>query len=268
MSCSNKQFTWYLHVALVTLCLLILNGECKIEESLYRQVQMLDGSTRNLLSDGKVIALTSVDKSGNLQECAVLKDNSTIPKQLFKEVVASNGRSNAQFQMVNLDVRKLGRKCRKYIRDLKRKAENEYSKEERNFLRRLTTDEPLPGTKWCSRQARPRYLRELGEKSNLDKCCQEFHLSQDIIPPFTFHHHYLNTLPWPIASCETNGKLKRCLLEEGSQEAKSFAEALFFLIQMPCYELKEEEICHEYEQWFNTCKTKVKQQVAVERSLD
>ncbi|GFY50858.1 hypothetical protein TNIN_135951 [Trichonephila inaurata madagascariensis] len=223
----NKQNTWYLKVPIVTICLLMLRCQCKVEESLYRQVRLLDGSTRNLLSDGKVIVLTSVDRSGNLQECSVLKDNSTIPKQLFKEVVASHGRSDVQFRMVSLDVRKLGRKCRKYTRDLKRKPEKEPSEAEREFLKRLIMDETIAGTKWCSRQAKPRYLKGLGEKYTLDKCCQEFHSSPDIIPPFTFRHHYLNALPWPIASCETSERLKRCLSEEGSPDAKSFTETLF-----------------------------------------
>ncbi|GFY50857.1 hypothetical protein TNIN_135953 [Trichonephila inaurata madagascariensis] len=320
----NKQNTWYLKVPIVTICLLMLRCQCKVEESLYRQVRLLDGSTRNLLSDGKVIVLTSVDRSGNLQECSVLKDNSTIPKQLFKEVVASHGRSDVQFRMVSLDVRKLGRKCRKYTRDLKRKPEKEHSETDREFLKRLIMDETIAGTKWCSRQAKPRYLKGLGEKSTLDKCCQEFHSSPDIIPPplhsgkrdvhrvclkdipslcpesritnedrqkrkpekepseaereflkrlimdetiagtkwcsrqakprylkglgekytldkccqefhsspdiippFTFRHHYLNALPWPIASCETSERLKRCLSEEGSPDAKSFTETLF-----------------------------------------
>ncbi|GFW04457.1 hypothetical protein TNCV_878261 [Trichonephila clavipes] len=264
----NEQYTWYLKVPIVTICLLIFRCQCKVEESLYRQVRLLDGSTKNLLSDGKVIVLTFVDRSGNLQECSVLKDNSTIPKQLFKEVVASYERNDVQFQMVSLDVRKLGRKCRKYTRDLKRKPEKKHSEAEREFLKRLITDETVAGTKWCSRQAKSRYLKGLGEKSTLDKCCQEFHSSPDIITPFTFRHHYLNALPWPIASCETNERLKRCLLEEGSPDAKSFTETLFSRIQLPCYELKEVEVCHEYEQWFDKCKVKVKQHVAVEKSLD
>ncbi|XP_035213327.1 group 3 secretory phospholipase A2-like [Stegodyphus dumicola] len=237
---------------------------CKVEESFYRQKRTSDGDTINILSDGKMTVVTFLGSSGRLEECTIIPDNATIARQLFKEAISSTKNENVKYQMLETDVRKLGRKCRKYIRDTRRKKESQRSETEANLLRRLSLDNTLPGTKWCTRQTRPKYLKDLGDRKKLDSCCRDFHTSSDVIPPFSERHHYFNVFPWPITSCESAKKFRKCLEDEGSESSLEFAKLMFDVVRLPCFKILEREICEEYETWFNECKTKKMQRVAVE----
>ncbi|XP_022251706.1 uncharacterized protein LOC111087849 [Limulus polyphemus] len=202
--------------------LLVLSISCTcsltkgvIEESFVRTSRATDGTTVQTMSDGKVIVTAIVNQKGELIDCNVLRENATAAKELFKEAVNAERNEKTEFKMVEFDVRKLGRICRKFKRDMLLKRPTELTEEDKKIRDRISLDKAVDG--------------------------------------FTHKNRFFNHLPWPVPGCDCVNVFQECLKQEGSEEAVHFSQRLLKSLAHSCVRWEVKDDCIEYSKWLDRC---------------
>lgn len=226
---------------------------CDKEEVLVRTSDNFGVSFHTIIGTNMIIS-AFFDSSFNMIDCQVQRKNTIAPKQFYKEIVWFRENSNVRYITGETDVRKLGRKCQKFIRDMRRKRTKDLvSAIDKTGKERLSLDELIEGTNWCSRKPQKQRRKTVGDNKELDKCCMSYQLCDHKVDAFTYGYGALNPFPWTIVSCDCVQAFKNCVKEEGSEKALQYERILIDNMRLPCLKLQDSDICEEYSDWMDKC---------------
>ncbi|KAM8976405.1 protein PROCA1 [Pelodytes ibericus] len=131
-------------------------------------------------------------------------------------------------------------------------------------LHRVKRGFTYPGTLWCGSGNNAQSFEDLGEYKETDTCCRTHDQCEHVIHPFSYNYGYRNLRWHTISHCECDTKFKECLREVNDTTSRVVGQAFFNVIQVPCFEFKEQDQCME-RYWYGWCKTYINEIVAVSK---
>ncbi|OQV13459.1 hypothetical protein BV898_12311 [Hypsibius exemplaris] len=254
----------------------------KVDETVVRTIAISKELTMRQYSDGidSVVAIFSADDD-ELLECHVEKANSVFTQVLFSHAVENPNREEQM--LVQMDMARLARRCKKMMRDIRRIPEGELSPTEKRTRTRLDLDVLADGTDFCARQVVadgsqqavvPSNATDQGNSSRtklegegkalkespLDRCCEAWQSCTPLVHALSSANGLFNPYFWPIRSCECNEKLRTCLAhlaKDGDtnqrKAAAAFSAAFFDEVQPKCFTVGKETKCTDYDLWHTRC---------------
>ncbi|XP_055334354.1 uncharacterized protein LOC129585630 [Paramacrobiotus metropolitanus] len=250
---------------------------------------MNDGLTLKHYSDGRDTVTVIFTPDNEILECHVDKGDPQIAQNLFHQAV-ENPLTEDQYLFQD-DVARIGRKCSKMIRDLKRMPVEERSLFQQRILSRLELDSILPSTEYCARQRVPekeeakldqeitkpsgndseirsaetepcndQSAKSTSEYADIDTCCKPWQKCEETIDALSINNHLFNPFPWPMRSCSCEETFRKCftsvlpkLKDQQAEQAKKFYDAYFNELKPKCFELSQRKVCIEYDFWHAHC---------------
>ncbi|XP_033475738.2 uncharacterized protein LOC117252739 [Epinephelus lanceolatus] len=123
----------------------------------------------------------------------------------------------------------------------------------------------FPGTLWCGHGSRARSYEQLGMFKTTDTCCREHDHCLHIILGRTTKYGLFNNNFYTVSHCDCDQRFRECLLNANDTAASIVGYSFFNILQIPCFELKQEKRCAEMH-WWGGCKVVKKDLYAVLRN--
>ncbi|XP_008279064.1 group 3 secretory phospholipase A2-like [Stegastes partitus] len=111
----------------------------------------------------------------------------------------------------------------------------------------------LPGTLWCGSGSKAGKFEQLGMFESADRCCREHDHCLHIIPAFTVNYGVFNPNLYTVSHCECDQRFRQCLMSVNDSISSMVGYSFFNILQVPCFELKQQKRCTEM-YWWGMCK--------------
>ncbi|XP_026176873.1 group 3 secretory phospholipase A2-like [Mastacembelus armatus] len=111
----------------------------------------------------------------------------------------------------------------------------------------------FPGTLWCGKGSEAVRYEQLGMFENADRCCREHDHCLHIIPAFTVKYGVFNPNIYTVSHCDCDERFRQCLLGVNDTISTMVGYSFFNILQIPCFQLKQQRRCTEM-YWWGVCK--------------
>ncbi|XP_051279427.1 group 3 secretory phospholipase A2-like [Dicentrarchus labrax] len=111
----------------------------------------------------------------------------------------------------------------------------------------------FPGTLWCGTGSKAVGYDQLGMFESTDRCCREHDHCLHVIPAFTRNYGVFNSKFFTVSHCDCDQRFRQCLIGANDTIASMVGYSFFSILQVPCFELKEQRRCTEM-YWWGMCK--------------
>uniref|UniRef100_A0A8C2Z2N0 phospholipase A2 n=1 Tax=Cyclopterus lumpus TaxID=8103 RepID=A0A8C2Z2N0_CYCLU len=123
----------------------------------------------------------------------------------------------------------------------------------------------FPGTLWCGTGSKAAGYEQLGMFESADRCCREHDHCLHVILAFTVNYGVFNSNLFTVSLCDCDQRFRQCLLGVNDTISSMVGYSFFNILQVPCFELKQQKQCTEMN-WWGTCKVTKKAPYAVFKS--
>ncbi|XP_041379352.1 uncharacterized protein LOC121391996 [Gigantopelta aegis] len=245
-------YAWKTLLVLSYLLLLLQTSDAKSGSGLILTYQNAQ-EVQRVYTDGKNTLYAFFKHSRQLLDCDVRlgKDSSL---EIFEEALTMKSKD----VLVEYDLRRLIRQCKRFLRKMLRKDENDPDPLVRETKKRLKLHLGYPGTNWCKTFGSPdnKTLSDSSKTRKADRCCKALHECPDVIPEATKIKELFNRYPWPIHSCQCQNKFRKCLRDAKRKAADEIGHIYFDFIKVRCFEPVNKQMCVKYDQWYTQCMAK------------
>uniref|UniRef100_A0A8C4EPG3 phospholipase A2 n=1 Tax=Dicentrarchus labrax TaxID=13489 RepID=A0A8C4EPG3_DICLA len=107
----------------------------------------------------------------------------------------------------------------------------------------------FPGTLWCGTGSKAVGYDQLGMFESTDRCCREHDHCLHVIPAFTRNYGVFNSKFFTVSHCDCDQRFRQCLIGANDTIASMVGYSFFSILQVPCFELKEQRRCTEMYWW-------------------
>ncbi|KAM7416188.1 hypothetical protein PAMA_018314 [Pampus argenteus] len=111
----------------------------------------------------------------------------------------------------------------------------------------------FPGTLWCGTGSKAEEYEQLGMFESADRCCREHDHCLHVIPAFTVNYGAFNPNFFTVSHCDCDQRFQQCLLGVNDTISSMVGYSFFNILQVPCFELKQQKRCTEM-YWWGMCK--------------
>ncbi|KAM7391558.1 hypothetical protein PAMP_022239 [Pampus punctatissimus] len=111
----------------------------------------------------------------------------------------------------------------------------------------------FPGTLWCGTGSKAEEYEQLGMFESADRCCREHDHCLHVIPAFTVNYGVFNPNFFTVSHCDCDQRFQQCLLGVNDTISSMVGYSFFNILQVPCFELKQQKQCTEM-YWWGMCK--------------
>ncbi|KAL0266675.1 UNVERIFIED_CONTAM: hypothetical protein PYX00_009159 [Menopon gallinae] len=102
----------------------------------------------------------------------------------------------------------------------------------------------FPGTKWCGPGNTAQRYDDLGEKSEVDRCCRDHDHCPTWLEPGQCRRGICNISPFTRSLCDCDRAFKKCLQEVNTSDARIIATLYFNVAQITCF--KDRRSCPQW----------------------
>ncbi|GFS99387.1 phospholipase A(2), partial [Nephila pilipes] len=104
----------------------------------------------------------------------------------------------------------------------------------------------LPGTKWCGPGDVAEHLNDLGYFEDVDRCCRDHDICDDIIESGRTKYNLTNDTPFTVLSCNCDYDFYDCLSRIDTITSNTMGHTYFNVLQKYCYALDHPKKCKTY----------------------